>query len=626
MDILLFLLIFPFAIALVLLLTNNDKARTYITVTAAGLISAGAVLFLVINFRSEVRFFDLNTGFVDIGMFIIELLLALYIFITSLKYKRRLITLLIIVQTSIMIAFRLMYASSVSVTHSFLIDRLSLIMGLIVGIVGSLICVYSAGYMRDYQQENQGVKDNRRFFFFVIFAFLAAMFGLVFSNNLVWIFFFWEITTMSSFFLIGYSQTEEARSNSFCALEYNLWGGIAIILAVVYLQATAGTVELSKIMTMGKAGVMLPVALICFAGITKSAQFPFSKWLLGAMVAPTPVSALLHSSTMVKAGVYIILRFALVLQGSTTGYMIASVGGVTFMIGSLIAISQQDAKKVLAYSTIANLGLIVLCAGVGTCSAMWAAILLIIFHAVTKCLLFLCVGVVDDKTGSRNIEDMTGLIIRLPKISIMMQIGIVGMFLAPFGMLISKWAVIKALVDYNPILLIFVVLGGAATVFFWVKWMGTLILVLKPQPNLEAGIYKSIWVPLYTLAVGTVLLVGFLPLLSDALVEPYIMEIYNRVVDIGRDNMMIMSMMLVLVLLFPLSFINYGKKVKVIEPYLSGANIKEGPEFYGKFGKAQEMSMKGYYLERYFGEHKLFRIGFFVSLILIGLAFGVLWV
>ena len=129
----------------------------------------------------------------------------------------------------------------------------------------------------------------------------------------------------------------------------------------------------------------------------------------------------------------------------------------------------------LAWSTVANLGLIVLCGGIGTYEAVWAGVLLIIFHAVAKCLLFLCVGVVEHKLHSRNIEDMSGLVVSMPRVSVMMQIGMAGMFLAPFGMLISKWAVLKAVVDASPLLSVFIVFGSSATLFFWVKWMGKLL-------------------------------------------------------------------------------------------------------------------------------------------------------
>ena len=171
---------------------------------------------------------------------------------------------------------------------------------------------------------------------------------------------------------------------------------------------------LDQVLVSGKALVLIPAALVGFAGLTKAAQMPFSSWLVGAMVAPTPVSALLHSSTMVKAGVYILVRFAPIFQGTVIGYTLAFVGAFTFLIASGIAISQTNAKRVLAYSTIANLGLVTACAGIGTAEAIWAAILLIIFHAISKSLMFLSVGTVEHRIRSREIEDMNGLIVRMP--------------------------------------------------------------------------------------------------------------------------------------------------------------------------------------------------------------------
>jgi ech hydrogenase subunit A len=278
------------------------------------------------------------------------------------------------------------------------------------------------------------------------------------------------------------------------------------------------------------------------------------------MVAPTPVSALLHSSTMVKAGVYIILRFASQLEGTLPGLVLALIGGLTFLIASCIAISQSDAKKILAYSTIANLGLIVLCAGVGTYEALWAAALLIIFHAVAKCLLFLCVGVIEHRIHSRNIEEMSSLIISMPKLSIMMQIGMAGMFLAPFGMLISKWAVLKALVDFNPLLAVFVVFGSSASLFFWVKWMGTLISVVEEKESLEDDVARTEWIALSALSIMTIGVCGFFPAVSSILIEPYVIEICGKAVVMSHGNIVIMPIMLGMVMLFPLSFINYGKK------------------------------------------------------------------
>ncbi len=176
----------------------------------------------------------------------------------------------------------------------------------------------------------------------------------------------------------------------------------------------------------------------------------------------------------------------------------------------------------LAWSTVANLGLIVLCGGIGTYQAVWAGVLLIIFHAAAKCLLFLCVGVVEHRLHSRDIEAMSGLILNMPRVAVMMLIGMAGMFLAPFGMLISKWAVLKAVVDAAPALSVFIVFGSAATLFFWVKWMGKLLEVMRPRQVVEGRLALGETVALYGLSAVTFLACLFFPLISSYLIEPYV--------------------------------------------------------------------------------------------------------
>lgn len=612
-----FLILFPFLTALILLFLKNNRARVFLTLSSFVVISVASIELAVHYIGHDMQFITIHSVFADHFILYAEILLSIFILYTGLRHKQKLIPLFVLVQLIPLLWFEFK-GPHVEVEHTFVIDRLSVVMALIIGIIGGIICIYALGYMRDFHAHySEEVKDRRCYFFFILFAFLGAMFGIVFSNNLRWMYFFWEVTTVSSFLLIGYKGTEESLRNAFLALRLNLLGGIAFAGAIIYLQTQAGFLELSKVMLSPKGIVLLPVALMSFAGLTKSAQLPFSKWLLGAMVAPTPVSALLHSSTMVKAGVYLVLRFAALLQGTFVGFMIALVGGVTFLICSCIAVSQSDAKKILAYSTIANLGLIILCAGLGTYEAVWAAILLIIFHAVAKCLLFLCVGVVEHKIHSRDIEDMSGLIMSMPKLSIMMQIGMAGMFLAPFGMLISKWAVLQALVDYNPILAVFVVFGSAVTLLYWVKWMGRLLTVVGEYKELESTVHRSEWFSLGSLSILTVVVCGFFPFLTSSLIEPYIREIFNKTVDMGHGNIVIMLYMLAMVALFPLSFLQYGKRVKVVDAYLAGANTPNGTNFYNSMNVSEQMHMRSLYLTEYFGENKLLNAGIVISTLLI---------
>jgi len=621
LPLLVFLIIFPLAVALILFLNRKVSLFPPIIYAGAALVIFASLGLLLAGVKTSPFLFSAHQPWVEPAIFAVELAVALFLLVLSVRRRDSFVTFLIILQTAIMAVFHFMAGHNIHAAANLFLDQFSVMMGLIIGVVGGLIAIYAIGYMADFHQHHQEVKDNRRWFFGLIFLFLGAMFGVCFANNLLWLYFFWEITTVCSFLLIGYKQDEQSTANAFWALRWNLLGGLAFLLGIIVLFLDQHTVELNRMMLAPQAAVMLPAVLIAFAGMTKSAQMPFSSWLVGAMVAPTPVSALLHSSTMVKAGVYIILRFASVFEGTFVGSMVALVGGVTFLIGSFICISQNDAKKVLAYSTIANLGLIVLCAGIGTYESLWAGMLLIIFHAISKGLLFLCVGTIEHQIHSRKIEDMTGLIMRLPKLSIMLQIGIAGMFLAPFGMLISKWVVLRAIVDYNPIFAILLVFGSAATVFFWVKWLGKVIIVDRPHEDIEDGVNRSQWIPLTSLAVMTVLICGFFSQVAHFLIEPYVIEIYGKVMHLSSGNVIIMSIMLTMVCLFPLTFWEYGRGVKVVDAYLGGANTASGEQFRDSFGKATDADLKNYYMEEYFGEQRMSRIGVAVTIVLLAVIF-----
>ncbi|HWU36677.1 MAG TPA: proton-conducting transporter membrane subunit, partial [Candidatus Acidoferrum sp.] len=298
-----------------------------------------------------------------------------------------------------------------------------------------------------------------------------------------------------------------------------------------------------------------------------------------------------------------------VIAGTKVGYLVALVGSVTFLAGSLAAITTSDAKKVLAWSTVANLGLIVMCGGIGTYEAVWAGVLLIVFHATAKCLLFLCVGVVEHRLHSRDIEAMSGLILNMPKIAVMMQIGMAGMFLAPFGMLISKWAVLKAVVDSAPSMSVFLVFGSAATLFFWVKWIGKLLEVLRPRKPVPNGLALGENIALYGLSAVTFLACLFFPLISIWLVRPYVVGVFGQSASMSQGNLVIMTIMMVMIMLFPLSFINYGRGVRVTDAYLGGANLHSSTRFLGSAIGEYDVTTNNYYLKGFVSEEWLSRWG-----------------
>ncbi|NLI93086.1 MAG: NADH-quinone oxidoreductase subunit L [Peptococcaceae bacterium] len=626
MNTVLFLILYPVIVAFLLLVLPQLAIRKFIVVASTAILTAASIYLVIDYFNTGAVFFEFGTHAMNLGIFAIELVLAATIIFISIKHKQFLAALLMLIGAAMTIWFELSYGEKIHATHNLFVDNLSLIMTLIIGIIGSLIALFALGYMEDYHHHHHNMKNRTPFFFFIVYVFLGAMYGVVFANNLMWLFFFWEITTFCSFFLIGYSRDEIATANAFRALKMNLLGGLGFSAAIIILFTNAHTVELNQLPGLASAVVLLPAALLAFAGITKSAQMPFSSWLLGAMVAPTPVSALLHSSTMVKAGVYLIIRlspvFAFVQGGATVGLFVAMVGAVTFLLTSFMAISQTDAKRVLAYSTIANLGLIVVCAGIGTYELVWAAIMLVIFHAIAKSLLFLSVGTVEHNLGDRIIESMDGLITKMPKVAVGMVIGIAGMFLAPFGMLISKWAALEGLVAANPILTVFVAFGSAATLFFWTKWLGKLIMIKQKPADFHPHVPSSQSFTLTCLAIMTVGVCILFPLISKYSLEPFIASIYGHAYLLDQSNVAILLIMMGLVLVLPLRLLSYGN-LNYKPQYLAGANTSEREKYYGALGLTRDVSMRSFYLNSIFGEDKLFKLGVVSSIILILIMIGV---
>lgn len=550
---------------------------------------------------------------IDAAMLVGELFMMAAVIFFAIRHRKYYVALLSVAQTALIAWSELTGGAQESGTH-LAGDRLTIIMCLIIGVIGTLICVYAVGYMKDYHVHHEEVRDRRSFFFAMLFVFLGAMFGLIFSSNLTWIYFFWEITSLCSFLLIGYQQTPQAVQNSFRALWMNLLGGLGFAIAIVYCSKQLHIFGISELASAaaGKPQLLIPVALLAFAGLTKSAQMPFSGWLLGAMVAPTPTSALLHSVTMVKAGVYLLIRLSPALAGNAAGLMVTTVGGFTFFIASLLAIAQSDGKKVLAYSTISNLGLITACAGVGVHEAVWAAVLLMMFHAISKSLMFLSVGAVENAMGSRNIEDMHGLIVKLPELAFIMIIGIAGMFLAPFGMLVSKWAALKAFVDSkSALLIVFLIFGSASTVFYWTKWLGKLVAMIHNSERLPNTTKGSAWFSLVLQAVLMMALCVTFPLASSYLVDPLLKDMFYRTVPemISRGNMKIMLMMLCAIAILPIAvrLLTFGKRNQIVMSYMGGANWGDDRAFVNSFGEKERMYLANWYMEDYFGEKKLMK-------------------
>lgn len=611
------LIAWPALAAVVLPLVRSRKARAAVVyAAAAGMMLLAAVLLAAwLSAGKQTLFLApeiIYTNYLDLAMLAGEFVLMGLIIALSIRHRKYPVILLSAGQT-LLVAWSEIFHPVEKTTH-MRVDGLAMLLCIIAAFVGGFICIYAVGYMKAYHEHHKEYKDRSGFFFSMLFLFLAAMFGLVLSENLVWMYFFWEVTSVVSFLLIGYTRTEEAVHNSFRALWMNLLGGFGFAIAIVYSAATGGTVQLTHVVMSGAA---IPVVLLAFAALTKSAQMPFSSWLLGAMVAPTPSSALLHSATMVKAGVYLLIRLAPALAGTLGGMMVAFIGGFTFIMASMMAIAQNDGKKVLAFSTISNLGLIVACAGIGVEETVWAAVLLMIFHSVAKSMLFQAVGSIENSLGTRDIEAMHGLLLRLPRLTYIMGIGIAGMYLAPFGMLISKWVALKSFVDAdNYLLVLFLAYGSATTMLYWTKWLSKLISLHHTKEPVTDRTHRDQYLSMFVHAGATLLLCLVFPWVSSRIVDPIVRTLFGASHEVLSMNVLTtMAIMLVSVLFVPtLMFILTRTTHRDYVPiYMGGANVGDNTYFVNSYGEPEHLYLSNWYMRFEFGMRRLMRPSVIVS-------------
>jgi multicomponent Na+:H+ antiporter subunit A len=357
------------------------------------------------------------------------------------------------------------WADAIGVHLSFYLDGLSLLFLLLVTGIGSLVLVYSGYYMQKYE-----LKD--RFYMYLMF-FMAAMMGLVLSGNLITIFLFWELTSVSSFLLIGFFHEKDAsRSSALQALLVTVMGGLALLAGFVIINQITGSFELVDLLTKREVLQSSPhyfiVLVLVFAGaFTKSAQFPFHFWLPNAMAGPSPVSAFLHSATMVKAGVYLVMRLAPVLGGTPewqTGLMLFGV--TTMLIGSYLALTQTDLKKILAYTTISALGTLMMLVGIDTPDSIKAAVIFLVVHSLYKGSLFMLAGSIDKKTGTRDINLLGGLSKTMPYTTVAALVALFSMAgLPPFIGFIGKELIYEAKVSMPGATNIVLYMGVLSNVF-----------------------------------------------------------------------------------------------------------------------------------------------------------------
>ncbi len=306
-------------------------------------------------------------------------------------------------------AFSAPWVPELGLELAFRLDGLGLLLGLLVCGIGFFIVLYGSAYF-----EKEPVARGR--FFTLILVFMAAMFGLAVADDLLLFFLFWELTSITSYLLIGFKHKEEsAREAAQQALIITAGGGLALLAGLILLGDAAGTLKISELAARAelvKAHALYPwiLGLVFLGAATKSAQWPFHFWLPGAMAAPTPVSAYLHSATMVKAGVFLLARLFPVLGGTELWQnLLGLAGAVTMVTASVLALGQRDLKRLLAYTTVSALGTLVMLLGIGDALSLQAAVVFLLVHAFYKGALFMVAGAVDHATGTRDINLLQGL-------------------------------------------------------------------------------------------------------------------------------------------------------------------------------------------------------------------------
>ncbi len=440
---------------------------------------------------------------------------------------------------------------SIGISLSFYLDGLSLIFSLIITGIGALIFFYAGYYFDDSAEHNR--------FMIWLSGFAGAMLALVLSGNLLMLFVAWELTSVTSFALIGFKgeKDSEARAGAFKALFVTSGGALALIIGFVMLSAAVGQIlypdeglrfvaDLDAVLSAKTLHehdwFALFSLLIILGGITKSAQFPFHFWLPGAMSAPTPASAYLHSATMVKAGIYLFLRLSPVMyQNALWSSTLLTVGLLTMLIGAYFAVKQRDLKGLLAYSTVSKLGAIVAMIGLPDQAGLKAAFVGIIAHALYKSALFLVAGTIDHAAGTRELDRLGGLRHRMPVMFLVTLISALSMAGAPFLMgFLAKETWLDAMLHYSPRtqLVMVVVFASAALTAMAAYMLIVDVFLLGPRSELQFHKPPALirlspsLLALGSLTFGLLLEPAILPLLELAVPKAFELQLFAGFNDV----------------------------------------------------------------------------------------------
>lgn len=452
-----FLIIAPIFFALVVMNTGQ-RVRDVFSVIFVLILGA----LSVVNIVSPTLVYESVISHSFHNIFIaIDSLLLLYFFMQGYLSKNHLVSGLAI--TQIVLYYIVLSLSPTLTSNDILVDNLSSMMFLVINIVGGVIIVYALKYI----ESEDFTRFKKNGFIAMLFFFLAVMNFIVSTNNIEVFFMLFELTTLSSYILIGYRRDKTSTKNALKALWMNQVGGVAILIALIVSITHYDTIYFNILIANIDELYLLPIVLLAIAGFVKGASIPFDKWLLGAMVAPTPVSAILHSATMVKIAPYLMLKLAPAMS-EFVSLTITLLGTFVFFSASLLALSKDYFKEILGLSTIALLALMMALASIGSEPATLACMIFIVFHAISKALLFLQAGILEKSFHLKYVDDIDGLINHSPLVVFFIIIGFASLTLPPFGAFIAKFMAIESVADMisvNPLYALAIVFMALGSVF-----------------------------------------------------------------------------------------------------------------------------------------------------------------
>ncbi len=525
------------------------------------------------------------------------------------------------------------------------VDHFSLLRGILISVTCPLICVYAVRYMKNHEEHRTHLgelKGTRQpSFFFYMLVLIGAMNGVAFSDNLLWLAFFWGLTTLCAYALIRHDETPEAIAGAFRTLWICLIGNVGFSVAIILSwYSPLNTISLSTLIANGAVAypvLFLPFALLCVAGITKAAQIPFHGWgIKAALVSPAPVHAILHP--FMTTGVFIVLYMSPGFVGTQFATFLAIFGAASSLSLGLIAISQRGSISILVCSAISNLALIIVCAGIGTPLALTAGVMLVIFLTISMILLYLCAGTIEQHIRSNDVENMEGLARRQPLLTGITMTAILSLLVAPFGILLSKWATIQAAAVigiWSSLVLALLMLSiGAATVF-WAKWLGR---ILCQSPTSESARLE----PFVSHYHGVLLtLLGFAVLSSVFIAPLYNAAIVPIIVGAGYDPTLAFTteawflraiggvfagwpifIVVAIVLLLPLATMK-AKPEATRPAFMCGENVEIGSdEFVAVADERTPLMTGGFYIEGLLGEQRLDRFVIPAGIVLLVILFA----